>query len=218
MVHVFPFVRSRSLSDESVKWNRNSAGYSYEPYRVPSRIVTLMLLLAALNLYASYTANIVALLQSTTDSIRTIADLFYSPLKLGAQDVVHVRHYLKVGGPRIREESHLLQPGLPTRPSNNVRLPIFSQSFQDPLRKAIVEKIEPKGHNSSWLPVEEGVRRVKDELFAFHSELGAFYKIMQETYREEEKCGITEIDILNMLYPLLVIPTRSPYLEIVKNA
>ncbi|XP_024223520.1 uncharacterized protein LOC105680798 isoform X3 [Bombus impatiens] len=161
-------------------------GYSYEPYRVPSRIVTLMLLLAALNLYASYTANIVALLQSTTDSIRTIADLFYSPLKLGAQDVVHVRHYLK--------------------------------SFQDPLRKAIVEKIEPKGHNSSWLPVEEGVRRVKDELFAFHSELGAFYKIMQETYREEEKCGITEIDILNMLYPLLVIPTRSPYLEIVKNA
>ncbi|XP_043594833.1 glutamate receptor ionotropic, delta-1-like isoform X2 [Bombus pyrosoma] len=161
-------------------------GYSYEPYRVPSRIVTLMLLLAALNLYASYTANIVALLQSTTDSIRTVADLFYSPLKLGAQDVVHVRHYLK--------------------------------SFQDPLRRAIVEKIEPKGYNSSWLPVEEGVRRVKDELFAFHSELGAFYKIMQETYREEEKCGITEIDILNMLYPLLVIPTRSPYLEIVKNA
>ncbi|XP_050580162.1 uncharacterized protein LOC126917392 isoform X2 [Bombus affinis] len=193
-------------------------GYSYEPYRVPSRIVTLMLLLAALNLYASYTANIVALLQSTTDSIRTIADLFYSPLKLGAQDVVHVRHYLKVGGPRIRAESYLFQPSLPTRSSNNVRLPIFSQSFQDPLRKAIVEKIEPKGHNSSWLPVEEGVRRVKDELFAFHSELGAFYKIMQETYREEEKCGITEIDILNMLYPLLVIPTRSPYLEIVKNA
>lgn len=212
MMYVFPFVRSPS---DKVKWSRNPAGYSYEPYRVPSRIVTLMLLLAALNLYASYTANIVALLQSTTDSIRTIADLFYSPLKLGAQDVVHVRHYLKV---RIREESFLFQLSLPTRSSNNVRLPIFSQSFQDPLRRAIVEKIEPKGHNSSWLPVEEGVRRVKDELFAFHSELGAFYKIMQETYREEEKCGITEIDILNMLYPLLVIPTRSPYLEIVKNA
>lgn len=72
------------------------AGYSYEPYRVPSRIVTLMLLIAALNLYASYTANIVALLQSTTDSIKTPADLLHSPLKLGAQDVVYSRHYFKV--------------------------------------------------------------------------------------------------------------------------
>lgn len=55
-----------------------------------------MLLIAALNLYASYTANIVALLQSTTDSIKTPADLLHSPLKLGAQDVVYSRHYFKV--------------------------------------------------------------------------------------------------------------------------
>ncbi|CAD1476150.1 unnamed protein product [Heterotrigona itama] len=147
----------------------NFAGYSYEPYRVPSRIVTLMLLIAALNLYASYTANIVALLQSTTDSIKTPADLLHSPLKLGAQDVVYSRHYFK-------------------------------------------------GQNGSWMTVQEGVRRVRDELFAFHAERGAFYKIVQETYLEEEKCGIMEIDVLNMLYPLLVMQTRSPYLEIVKNA
>ncbi|KOX79272.1 Glutamate receptor U1 [Melipona quadrifasciata] len=162
-------------------------GYSYEPYRVPSRIVTLMLLIAALNLYASYTANIVALLQSTTDSIKTPADLLHSPLKLGAQDVVYSRHYFK--------------------------------NFQDPVRRALVdEKIEPKGHNGSWMTVEEGVRRVRNELFAFHAERGAFYKIVQETYLEEEKCGIMEIDVLNMLDPLLVMQTRSPYSEIVKNA
>lgn len=56
-----------------------------------------MLLLASLSLYAAYTANIVGLLQSTTNSIRTISDLFNSPLKLGAQDVVYNRHYFKVG-------------------------------------------------------------------------------------------------------------------------
>ncbi|XP_043514657.1 glutamate receptor 1-like [Frieseomelitta varia] len=162
-------------------------GYSYEPYRVPPRIVTLMLLIAALNLYASYTANIVALLQSTTDSIKTPADLLHSPLKLGVQDVVYSRHYFK--------------------------------TFQDPVRRALVDqKIEPKGHNGSWMTVQEGVRRVRNGLFAFHAELGAFYKIVQETYLEEEKCGIMEIDVLNMLYPLLVMQTRSPYLEIVKNA
>lgn len=80
------------------------------------------------------------------------------------------------------------------------------------------QKLEPKGHNGSWMTVQEGVRRVRNELFAFHAERGAFYKIAQETYLEEEKCGIMEIDVLNMLYPLLVVQTRSPYLEIVKNA
>ncbi|CAK9828789.1 Ionotropic receptor 75a [Anthophora retusa] len=161
-------------------------GYSYEPYRVSPRIVTLMLLIAALSLYTSYTANIVALLQSTTDSIQTLTDLFYSPLKLGAQDVVYSRYYFK--------------------------------SFDDSIRRAIVDqKIEPKGQNSSWMTIQEGVHRVRNELFALHAERGTAYKIMQETYLEEEKCGITELDFIKVLYPLLVVQFRSPYLEIVKN-
>ncbi|XP_011343034.1 glutamate receptor ionotropic, delta-1 isoform X2 [Ooceraea biroi] len=161
-------------------------GYMYEPYRVPSRIVTLMLLLASLSLYAAYTANIVGLLQSTTDSIKTIPDLLSSPLKLGAQDVVYNRYYFK--------------------------------SFQDPVRKAIVEqRIEPKGHKPNWMSMDEGVRRVRNELFAFHAEIGTVYQLMQETYLEEEKCGLTQIDFLNVLYPLLAIQIQSPYSEIIKN-
>ncbi|KYM76177.1 putative glutamate receptor [Atta colombica] len=161
-------------------------GYSYEPYRVSSRIVTLMLLLASLSLYAAYTANIVNLLQSTTDSIKTLPDLLNSPLKLGVQDVVYNRHYFK--------------------------------SFQDSIRKTILEhRIEPKGSKSNWMSVEEGVRRVRNELFAFHGEIGTVYQLMQDTYLEEEKCGLTEIDFLNVLYPLLVIQEQSPYSEIIKT-
>lgn len=55
-----------------------------------------MLLIAALSLYASYTANIVTLLQSTADTIKTPADLLNSPLKLGAQDIVYNRYYFSV--------------------------------------------------------------------------------------------------------------------------
>lgn len=55
-----------------------------------------MLLIASLSLYASYTANIVALLQSSTDSIKTLSDLLDSPLKLAAQDVIYNRYYFKV--------------------------------------------------------------------------------------------------------------------------
>ncbi|XP_050462010.1 uncharacterized protein LOC126856989 [Cataglyphis hispanica] len=161
-------------------------GYAYEPYRVSPRIVTLMLLFSSLSLYAAYTANIVGLLQSTTDSIKTLSDLLNSPLKLGAMDVVYNRYYFK--------------------------------SFQDPVRKAIVEqRIEPKGRKSNWMSIEEGVSRIKNELFAFHGEFGSVYQLMEDTYQEEEKCGLTEIDFLKVVYPLLVIQMQSPYLEIIKN-
>ncbi|XP_076222964.1 glutamate receptor U1-like isoform X2 [Nomia melanderi] len=158
-------------------------GYYYEPYRVPPRIVTLMLLITALSLYASYTANIVTLLQSTADTIKTPADLLNSPLKLGAQDIVYNRYY-------------------------------FSQ-FRDPVRKAIVEeKIQPKGHKGNWMSLEEGMRRMRTELFAIHAEVGSAYKLMQETFLEDEKCGIEQIDLLNVIDPLMVMQKHSPYREI----
>lgn len=89
------------------------AGYAYEPYKVPTRIVTLMLLVASLSLYAAYTANIVGLLQSSTDSIQTIPDLLHSPLKMGAQDVVYNRYYFKVG--RSTNELQLIRCGKQAR-------------------------------------------------------------------------------------------------------
>ncbi|XP_025161208.1 uncharacterized protein LOC105192153 [Harpegnathos saltator] len=178
---VFSSVSTINLKPVSVH-----AGYAYEPYKVSTRIVTLMLLVASLSLYAAYTANIVGLLQSTTDSIRTLSDLLRSPLKLGAQDVVYSHHYFK--------------------------------AFRDPVRKAILEqRIEPKGRKPNWMTMDEGVRRVRNELFAFHGEIGAVYQLMQDTYLEEEKCGLTQIDYLNVLDPLLVVQMQSPYLEIIKN-
>lgn len=55
-----------------------------------------MLLIAALSLYASYTANIVALLQSTSSSINTLKELINSGLKFGIYDIVYNRYYFKV--------------------------------------------------------------------------------------------------------------------------
>ncbi|XP_028050022.1 probable glutamate receptor [Monomorium pharaonis] len=160
-------------------------GHSYEPYRISSRIVTFMLLLASLSLYAAYTANIVSLLQSTTDSIKTLSDLLNSPLQLAAQDVVYNKYYFK--------------------------------AFQDPIRKAIRDRVEPKGRKSNWMPIEEGVYRLRKGLFAFQGEIGTIYQLMQDTYLEEEKCGLTEIDFLKVLYPLLAIQVQSPYSEIIKT-
>lgn len=79
------------------------------------------------------------------------------------------------------------------------------------------QRIEPKGYKPNWMTIEEGVHRVRNELFAFHGEIGTVYQLMQETYLEEEKCGLTQIDFLNVLYPLLAIQMQSPYSEIIKN-
>lgn len=87
------------------------------------------------------------------------------------------------------------------------------------MRKAITEqKVEPKGRKPNWMNLTEGVQRIRSETFAFHSAWPYVYKIIQETFQEEEKCGLAEIDYLKQLaYPLLPIQKQSPYAEIIKN-
>lgn len=64
---------------------------------------------------------------------------------------------------------------------------------------------------------KDGVRRIRNELFAFHAGLSPAYQIMEETFLEEEKCGLTVINYLNMIHPQMAVQVQSPYLEIIKN-
>jgi len=81
----------------------------------------------------------------------------------------------------------------------------------------VEEKIAPKGHKPNWISEREGIRRIKNEPFAFHGFTSRIYRTMQDTYQEEEKCSLTEIDFLNLILPHLPLPKKSPYLEIIKN-
>ncbi|XP_011300833.1 glutamate receptor ionotropic, delta-2 isoform X2 [Fopius arisanus] len=158
-------------------------GFYCEPRTISTRIVVLMMLLIALSLYAAYTANIVALLQSTADSIKTLDDLMNSPLKIGIFDIVYNRYYFG--------------------------------AFEDPVRKEFYERLV-KDKPAVWMPLEEGIQRVREGLFAFHVDLGFGYQMMQETFEEVEKCGIEEIDYLKVYDPLLVIEKQSPFREIIR--
>lgn len=60
---------------------------------VSARIVVLTTFLAFLALFTSYSANIVALLQSPSHSIKTIDDLIASPLKFCIQEAGYTRYY-----------------------------------------------------------------------------------------------------------------------------
>lgn len=50
-------------------------------------------LICLLFVFTSYTAKIVALLQSTTKSIRTLEDLLHSQMGFGVQDTPYNRHF-----------------------------------------------------------------------------------------------------------------------------
>lgn len=58
-----------------------------------ARIVVLTTFLAFLAIFTSYSANIVALLQSPSHSIRTVEDLVNSPLMLSIQEAGYTRYF-----------------------------------------------------------------------------------------------------------------------------
>uniref|UniRef100_A0A0C9PTU2 Kbp_3 protein n=1 Tax=Fopius arisanus TaxID=64838 RepID=A0A0C9PTU2_9HYME len=158
-------------------------GSAYEPRSVPARIVILMLLVFCLSLYAAYAANIVALLQSTSDCIKTVEDLMNSPLKIGVLDIVYNHYYLG--------------------------------SFEDPMRKEFYER-RIKGQKNIWMSLEEGIHRVRNDLFAFHTDVTMGYGLVQSTFGEDEKCGFEEIDYLYVSDPQFAIRRKSPYREILR--
>ncbi|XP_077290282.1 ionotropic receptor 75a-like [Arctopsyche grandis] len=149
------------------------------------RIVILLLFLSLMFLYTSYSANIVALLQSSSSRIKTLSDLSNSRLKFAVHDTVFNRHY-------------------------------FSTATE-PVRKMIYQKkIAPPGEPAKFTTLDDGVRKLRDGLFAFHMETGVGYKVVNEIFHEGEKCGLQEIQYLQVIDPWLAIQKDSCYKEMFK--
>lgn len=66
------------------------------------------------------------------------------------------------------------------------------------------------------MPIEEGIKRMKDEFFAFHVELTNGYKIVSDTFMEHQKCGLKELEFFHLTEPWLGVQKNSAYKEIFK--
>lgn len=53
-------------------------------------------------------------------------------------------------------------------------------------------------------------------MFAFHIEKNIAFNRIEATFHESEKCGLKEMDFMNLAHPWSVIPKGSPYREIFK--
>nr|WCF43331.1 ionotropic receptor IR75p [Spodoptera frugiperda] len=93
----------------------------------------------------------------------------------------------------------------------------FFKKLNDPIRKAIYEKkIAPKGKQANFYSMKDGVERIRKGLFAFHMELNPGYRLIQETYQEDEKCDLVEIDYINEIDPWVPGQKRSPFKDLFK--
>ncbi|XP_053663875.1 ionotropic receptor 75a-like [Anopheles marshallii] len=160
-------------------------GSAVLPRSCSARTITMLTFTVLMFLYASYSANIVALLQSPSTKIQTLEDLLASRLKFGVHDTVFNRHYF----------THATEP----------------------TRKALYEqKIRRPYGPDAFIALEQGVDRIRHGLYAFHVEQGVGYKVISETYQEDEKCGLQEIQYLQVIDPYYAIQKNSSYKEMVK--
>lgn len=53
-------------------------------------------------------------------------------------------------------------------------------------------------------------------LFAFHMEIGVGYKFVGKYFHEGEKCGLKEIQYLQVIDPFLAVRKHTPYKEMFK--
>lgn len=76
-----------------------------------------------------------------------------------------------------------------------------------------MNKIKRKDGGENFYNMSEGIERLRDGHFAFHMEIGVGYKFVSEIFQEDEKCGLQEIQYLQVIDPFYAVRKQSPYKE-----
>nr|QZH55081.1 ionotropic receptor 75p.1 [Achelura yunnanensis] len=143
--------------------------------------------------------------------------LFVSLTILYAAYSANIVVLLRAPSPSVRSLQDLLSSPLKLGASDFEYNRYFFRQLNDPIRKAIYDKkIAPKGKKPNFYNMTEGVAKIRQGLFAFHMELNPGYRLIQETYQEDEKCDLVEIDYINEIDPWLPGQKRSPYKDFFK--
>jgi ionotropic glutamate receptor len=72
------------------------------------------------------------------------------------------------------------------------------------------------GRVDHFMPIDEGVSRLRAGMFAFFTEESPIYKHIGDTFLEHEKCGLVDIEYVRFADPFLALPKNSPYREIMR--
>jgi hypothetical protein len=70
---------------------------------------------------------------------------------------------------------------------------------------------QPKSSVPYAFPVDTAIQKLHKEPFAIHDEAIALYPIIEQTFSNEEKCAITEIELFTPKMTYTVIQKKSPH-------
>lgn len=134
--------------------------------------------------------------------IRTIPDLTESRLKIGIQDIVYNYEFFKVKSLIIWYPSPDVAFLQHTTDQNALNL------YEKKVK--VVEKATGN-HSLNFYSVNEGLRKLQFEAFAFHVDLDYVFQRIIDTFNEKDICDLTMI----YLYPQQpmgnVFPKKSPF-------
>lgn len=66
------------------------------------------------------------------------------------------------------------------------------------------------------MTLEEGIKRLQKGFFAFHVELSRGYKVVSDSFQENEKCALKEIAFVNLIEPWVPVRKNSSYKKLFK--
>nr|WKR36436.1 ionotropic receptor 75a [Fopius arisanus] len=160
-------------------------GLSTAPVITSGRVVFLSLFLWTLLLFQFYSASIVgSLLAPPSRWITTLDNLTDSNIECIIEDMPYMVDYFAT-----------------------TANPHSKAMFQ---RKIRPTNKKPKG---SYMPAAEGLQRVREGGVAFHINVATGYKMIEDTFEENEICELQEIDMVGQCLTSMVTPKKSPFNE-----
>ncbi|XP_037047075.1 glutamate receptor ionotropic, delta-2-like isoform X1 [Bradysia coprophila] len=162
-------------------------GSAVTPHSITGRMIMILSFITLMFLFVSYSANIVALLQSPSNQIKTLPDLYDAKFQFSMTDTVYNRH--------------------------------FFATEAEPFRKKFYEdRLVDKDGKMKFNTLEHGIKKVREGQYAFFSEESGAFKVIGETFMDNEKCGIKTMGFFQMnLNPWNAIQKNSSYKEIFKT-
>ncbi|XP_011502678.1 PREDICTED: glutamate receptor-like [Ceratosolen solmsi marchali] len=158
-------------------------GLSDTPRINSGRIVYTSLFLWAMLLYQFYSASIVgSLLSEKPRFIRTIKDLADSHLEVGIENMSYNHDFFR------------------TTSDKNV-IDLFERKIS----------LNKKRNKFPYYTAEEGLRKVQKGDFAFQVDLATAYKIITDTFNEDEICDLQEIELFAPKHTATCTSKHSPF-------
>ncbi|XP_017779196.1 PREDICTED: glutamate receptor 2-like, partial [Nicrophorus vespilloides] len=99
-------------------------GSEAEPTSGSGRIATFFIFLSFMFLYTAYSANIVVLLQSTSNNLKTLEDLVTSRISLGVEDTVYNRFFFESENGKTQKAIREQKVMPPNKPKNYMPLQV----------------------------------------------------------------------------------------------